>query len=147
MTRPRTPRPRKKTAKSRTKTSKVTRRLCSSNLDVAFYTAAPIFRNLDGRISRSLLQFKNTIEINLQIKNKSKFKNSKSKLKMNVAVLRKKWFLSDAALSDKILSTYAPPDPGQCWHPRKRASAGKTRIFSKIGMNKIDKMQENENQV
>ena len=66
---------------------------------------------------------------------------------MNVAVLRKKWFLSDAALADIFLSTYAPPDPKQCWHLRKRASAGKTRIFSKIGMKKIDKMQENENRV
>ena len=33
---------------------------------------------------------------------------------MNVAVLRKKWFLSDAALADIFLSAYAPPDPGQC---------------------------------
>ena len=32
---------------------------------------------------------------------------------MNVAVLRKKWFLSDAALADIVLSAYAPPDPGQ----------------------------------
>ena len=66
---------------------------------------------------------------------------------MNVAVLRKKWFLSDAALADIFLNTYAPPDPRQCWHLRKRTSAGKTRIFSKIGMKKIDKMQENENRV
>ena len=90
-----------------------------------------------------------TIEINLKIKNKSKSKNSKSKLKlkMNVAVLRKNGPLSDAALADIFLSTYAPPDPKQCWHLRKRASAGKTRIFSKIGMKRIDKMQENENQV
>ena len=39
-------------------------------------------------------------------------------------------------LADIFLRAYAPPDPGQCWHLRKRASSAKNTHFSKIGMKK-----------